>query len=327
MKLTAAQEERARFLHFDSLTVDGHCDTITKIENQGRKLYERSAGGHLDFPRMKEGGLDVQFMAVFSDGAIRTSHFGRGMGLLNELRNQIEKSDNTILVTSAADIEKGKLEGKTMALLATEAGEIVEGNMAYLEVLYRFGVRCFGLVWNYRNQIADGVGEPEAAGGLTRFGRALVKRCNELGMLIDVSHLNVRGFWDVAELCDGPFVATHSNVWNLKNHPRNLMDDQLEHLKKVGGITGMNFCPPFIHGTPSVEDLLDHVDYIAEKFSVDIVGLGSDFDGITSTPVGLEDVTCTLNFTRGLVYRGYSDEDIRKILGGNWLRVIKEVIG
>ncbi len=328
MKLTKAQEERAAALHEEAIIIDGHADTIMAVVSGERHLYEDSSLGHLDIPRMKKGGLDVQFFAIFADGAIKENHFERGLRAWDTMMKDFEKAEGFRLVKCYDDILEGKKNGQTMGLISTEGGEILEGNLQNLDILHRLGVRCFGLVWNYRNALADGMFEVRTEGGLTTFGQDVIKRAEELSMLIDVSHLTEAGFWDMMEISKNPFVATHSNAKAICNVGRNLNDEQLIALSKKGGVTGLNYCDQFIADHKAdLSHCLDHIDHIVTVAGVDTMALGSDFDGVQGLPKGLEDVTKLKNMTRGLVYRGYSDEEIKKILGGNWLRVIKEVIG
>ncbi|MBN1582275.1 MAG: membrane dipeptidase, partial [Anaerolineae bacterium] len=168
-------------------------------------------------------------------------------------------------------------------------------------------------------------------GGLTEFGVKLVKEMNRLGMIVDIAHLAPAGVEDVFELCQGPVVASHANAHALCPVPRNLTDAQLEKLAASGGVIGMVYVPGFItdgQEPATLDKVLDHVDHIVRVIGVDHVGLGSDFDGFGGPPpVGLEDVSCTPNVTAGLLERGYGAQDVKKILGGNWLRVIRSVVG
>ncbi|MFB0557662.1 MAG: dipeptidase, partial [Candidatus Bathyarchaeia archaeon] len=192
----------------------------------------------------------------------------------------------------------------------------------------RLGVRMVGLVHSLRNPLADGVADTRTGGGLSELGVQAVEELDRLGVVIDVSHLSDAGFWDLIDVAKGPIVASHSNARAVCDHPRNMTDQMIRALSDAGGVMGMNFAPFFVHlAKPSVETLVDHIDHIVGLVGPNHVGLGSDFDGIPSTPKGLEDVTKMLNITAELVRRGYSEEDTMKILGGNHLRVLKEVVG
>jgi len=185
-----------------------------------------------------------------------------------------------------------------------------------------------GLVHSLRNQLADGVADRRTGGGLSELGVQAIEELDRLGMIIDVSHLNDDGFWDVLEQTKNPIIASHSNSRTVCNHPRNMTDEMITALAENGGVMGMNFAPSFVHKTDAtLEAVIDHIDHIVDLVGPDHVGLGSDYDGIPSTPRGLEDVTKMPDITRELVKREYSREDIQKILGGNHLRLFKKVIG
>jgi len=180
------------------------------------------------------------------------------------------------------------------------------------------------LTWNHRNEIADGVFDRRTKGGLTRFGVEVIQEMNRLNMLIDVSHLSEAGFWDVLEVSRKPVMASHSNCRRICDSPRNLSDDQIKSLAGAGGVMGLCFVPDFVHlSEPSLDKLIDHVDHVTELAGIDCLGLGSDFDGFEAALPGLEDVSRLPALTEGLLHRGYSTEAIQKILGGNFLRLLK----
>ncbi len=320
--------ERARALHSASTVVDTHCDTILSMMRGERGLGERSDKGHLDLPRLREGGVAAQFFAVYIEPQFKPDRgLQRALDVIDVLLRELEAfRDQTELALSVADIRRIRSSGKVAAVLAIEGGEGIGGSLAHLRMLYRLGLRSLGLVWNQRNLIADGIAERRTGGGLTTFGVEVVQQCNELGIVVDVSHLTDPGFWHVAETCKGPFMASHSNARAVCDHPRNLMDDQIKALAAAGGVMGLNFAPAFVAPKDAtLAQLLDHLDHIVSLVGPDHVGLGSDFDGIGATPKGLEDATAFPRFTQALVDRGYSDEAIRKFLGENHLRVLKEV--
>ncbi|MDP2872976.1 MAG: dipeptidase [Bacillota bacterium] len=321
-------DERARALHNASTVVDTHCDTILSMMRGERRLGERSDKGHLDLPRLREGGVAAQFFAVYIEPQFKPDRgLQRALEVIDVLLRELEAfPDQTELALSVADIRRIQSSGRVAAVLAIEGGEGIGGSLANLRVLYRLGLRSLGLVWNQRNLIADGIAERRTGGGLTTFGVEVVQQCNELGIVVDVSHLTDPGFWHVAETCKGPFMASHSNARAVCDHPRNLMDDQIKALAAAGGAMGLNFAPAFVAPKDAtLADLLDHLDHIVSLVGPDHVGLGSDFDGIGATPKGLEDATAFPRLTQALVDRGYSDDDIRKFLGENHLRVLKEV--
>ncbi|MDA8233258.1 MAG: dipeptidase [Clostridia bacterium] len=321
-------KERAHRLHFKSLVVDAHCDTLLDIAYGKRNFNYHSEIGHLDLPRMRIGGIKVQFMAAFIESEYKPERsLKRALQLLDFAHGEIAANPNELtLVTSPQDLIRLQQEHRIGIVLSIEGGEALAEDLGVLRCLHRLGVRSIGLTWNQRNSLADGVGEGPKAGGLSGLGRQVVKEMNKLGMLIDVSHLAEKGFWDVLEESSQPVIASHSNCQAICPHPRNLTDNQIKALAQKGGVMGMNFAPAFIHiEDADLEKLLNHVDHITQLVGPQHVGLGSDFDGIEETPKGLEDVTKLPALTLGLVRRGYSEEDIAAMLGGNFYRVMMEV--
>lgn len=326
--LTAAQQDRGKALHHGAIVVDTHCDTILSVARGDRRLGERSSLGHLDFPRLREGGVGAQFFAVYIEPEYKPDRgLPRALEMLDLLIRETEAAPQQAeIALSVKDIRRIAGAGKVAVVLAIEGGEAIGHSLANLRMLYRIGVRAIGLVWNQRNLIADGVGERRTGGGLTNFGVAVVQEMERLGMVVDVSHLADPGFWHVAETCAGPFMASHSNARAVCDHPRNLTDEQIRALAKAGGTMGLNFAPAFVSPErATLAKLIDHLDHIVGLVGPDHVGLGSDFDGIGSTPEGLEDATRFPRITEELVRRGYSDQDIHKFLGANHLRVLEAV--
>ena len=215
-----------------------------------------------------------------------------------------------------------------------EGGEAIDQDLGILRIFYRLGLRRLTLCWSNRNAIADGVRWQIGKGGLTEFGVSVVEECNKLGILVDVSHITDPGFWDVLETSNEPVIASHSNCRALCSSMRNLTDEMISAIAVKDGVIGLNYVSFFLMdrervqgGTvPTVETVVDHIDYMVEVIGgTDNLGLGSDFDGVSRVAQGLEDVSKVPNLTKALVVRGYSDQDIEKILGGNFLRVIKRV--
>lgn len=323
---------KAKQIHQKATVFDGHCDTILEVINHKRSLGGKTFAGHLDIPRMKEGGVDVQFFAVFIEEIYKPDRsLKRTLQLIDCFYKEIEKNQDDIsLVTNYNQIEEVNRAGKIAAILSIEGGEALEGDLGVLRVLYRLGVRLLTLTWNQRNQIADGIGESRTGSGLTEFGLKVIDEMNRLEMLIDVSHLSETGFWDVIKRSKAPIVASHSNCYNLCPHPRNLKDEQIKALADKGSVIGITFVPNFLtqeKRRTNVKDVVKHIDYLVEKVGVDCVGLGSDFDGTDGLPLGLEGVDKIPNITEGLLDRGYKEKDIKKILGENFLRVFKDVVG
>jgi len=327
---------KAKEIHQKAIVFDGHCDTILEVMNHKRTLEKKSTSGHLDIPRMKEGGIDVQFFAVFIEDIYKPDRsLKRTLQLIDCFYKEIEKNQNDIaddisLVTNYNQIEEVNRAGKIAAILSIEGGEALEGDLGVLRILYKLGVRLLTLTWNQRNRIADGIGESRTGSGLTEFGLKVIDEMNDLGMIIDVSHLSETGFWDVFKRSKTPIVASHSNCYALCPHLRNLKDEQIKALADKEGVIGITFVPNFLtqeKRKTTVKDVVKHIDYLVEKVGVDYVGLGSDFDGTGDLPLGLEGVDKIPNLTEELLDRGYKEREIEKILGGNFLRAFKEIVG
>lgn len=328
-------------LHKRATVVDAHIDTLLDIMvpparpakfPTPRKFGERSTKGHVDLPRLLEGGVDLQVFAAYIQPEYKIERALHRVIQLIDLFHQTVSmhQDKLSLFTKVTDVYEAEKRGKIAAMLSIEGGEAVEADLGILRMLHRLGVRAMTLTWNERNQIADGAAEGRTRGGLTNFGVELVSEMNKIGMVIDVSHISDAGFFDVIETSNAPIVASHSNCRALCNHRRNMTDEMIRRLAEKDGVMGMNFAPAFVDENKekvTLERVLDHVDHVVKMVGVDHVGLGSDFDGIESTPKGLEDATTMPYFTEGLVKRGYREDDVFKILGGNFLRVFKKIIG
>lgn len=310
------------------LIVDAHCDTITTIMKCGEGLRKNNC--HIDISRLKNYDSYVQFFAAFiSPEHAKMGALKRTLSIIDRLYQEIENNKQDIMLCcNYNDMEDAFAGRKIAAVLTIEGGEALEGSLASLRMLYKMGVRGMTLTWNYRNQIADGVIDGISGGGLTPFGRDVITEMNRLGMLIDVSHISEAGFWDVINLTAAPIIASHSNSKKLCSHPRNLTDEQLLALKKNGGVTGLNLYPVFLNdgGKASIKDVLSHIEYIVALTGEDTLGLGSDFDGIESTPEGLEGVQCYSNLLNELLKLNYSEGLVKKIAGENFIRVIKSVL-
>jgi membrane dipeptidase len=252
------------------------------------------------------------------------------------LFQQVDASNDFAFVKSAADIRAVKKAGKTSGFLAIEGAESLEGDTAILRNFYKLGLRQVGLTWNWRNQAADGLGEVRTGGGLTEFGVELVKEANRLGVILDVAHLAPAGIRDIFALSEQPIVDSHCGAKGVTDHIRNLDDGQLDALAKNGGIACVTYVPPFINATvkdyddrdvASIDDVIKHIDYIVKRIGVDHVGMGSDFDGFGGYLRGLEDISKIANLTAALLDHGYKADEVAKIMGGNYLRVIEQVCG
>ncbi len=332
--------EDAERIHKEAIIIDGHCDTILTVMGRGfmgqkpRDFFSRGETGMIDLPKLKEGGVTCQVMAAYIEDQYKpTRSARRALELLDGLHALVAGSDELRLATKASDIEAAKSAGQVSFLLSIEGGEAVEGSLALLRGFYKLGVRAVGLTWNQRNDIADGVGETSGGSGLTDFGVSLVKEMERLGMMVDVSHLSDTSFWSVDKVAERPYIASHSNARALASHRRNLTDKQIEALAKKGGVIGVVFASYFVDDNldnVSVARLCDHIDHIKGIGGIDCVGLGSDFDGFSPAPgkpVVMKDASELGTLTAELVSRGYTEEEVRKVLGGNWLRVYRQVIG
>lgn len=320
-------------IHSSSLIFDAHCDTLLAVLAGKRRLTERSTEGNADVPRLLAGGVTAQVFAVFVEPEWRWRATVQALRSIDAFHEAVAASQGRLrLATCAADIEAAKVAGAVAGALSLEGAEPLDGDLGVLRVFHRLGVRGVGLTWNHRNQAADGVAESCTGGGLTEFGVSLVKELNRLGMWIDVAHLSPQGMVDVLAISEAPVVASHANAYALCPQPRNLTDGQLKAIAASGGVVGAVFYRGFIAENPAeatLDRLVDHLDHMVSVMGIDHVGLGSDFDGFGDelAPVGLEDVTCLPHLTDRLADRGYRAGDIRKILGANFLRVFRQVVG
>ena len=337
-------------LHRDALVIDSHNDAIVNHIRRGNLGFSGSpppdgdrrlasvAGlrGRLDrpalespvqidFPKMRKGGLDAAFFAVDVTLAVK-NHLTYVLDAIGFFDSELEMhGDDVVLAKSAGDIMRAKQDGKLAVVLAIENSDGVEGSVNVLRMLYRVGVRSIGLTHDVSSLAADGNAEARSRGGLTRFGVRLVEAMNALGMLVDVSHISETGFWDVMDVSQRPVIASHSNCKGVCDHPRNLSNEQIRALAKNGGSMGITFVPRFVDkSAPSFNRLLDHVDHAVQLVGADHVGIGSDFDGGGTL---LDDATSFPRISEGLLARGYPEGDVRKILGGNHLRVFSEATG
>ena len=310
--------------------VDGHCDTLLKLFKNNESFWEEEINGHVNWRRLQKGKVALQFMAIYIEPEYkRAGPLKRALEILDYFYHlqQVGKG-RPLLVIKKEDLQKLKKE-QSSVLLAIEGGEALEGNLAVLRILFKLGIRSLTLTWNQRNELADGIWEEKTAGGLTSFGCQVVKEMNQLGMLIDVSHLSEKGFWDVLKFTQQPIAATHSACYALRAHPRNLRDEQLTALAQNQGIIGLNFYPLFLGSQSQVisfRNVIEHLEHAVSITGIDHVGLGSDFDGIAQVPLGLEDATKFPVIIEELLRLGWPESDVKKIMGGNFLRVLQQVL-
>ncbi len=309
------------------LVVDLHCDTVLRWADGKATLGRRGRGGHIDLPRLRAGGVGVQVFALYvapSFGPDRS--YERARSLLRTCRDELRRhTSGAGLATSVAQIRRLHRAGKVAAVMSIENSDAIEDDLDRIGAFCRAGVRMMSLTWNPSNRLADGAME-HRNGGLTPFGRRAVRRMQALRIIVDVSHLSEQSFWDVLTMTRGPIIASHSDAAAVQPHPRNLTNAQIRAVAERGGVIGINFYPDFL-GEPSVERAALHVDHMVKQGGVGCVAMGSDFDGIASTPHGLEDASRFPRLSRLLARRGYAPPAIAQVMGGNALRVFREVWG
>jgi membrane dipeptidase len=349
----------------DSLTIpvfDGHNDTLLAYfqakRGESASFFERSEQGHIDYPRALEGGLAGGFFAIFSPGPsfkleelleptqdgfrVPLSPPRDHQGALQDtlkmaatLHRWARESQGRLrVVRTVQDIRDCMAAGVMAAILHLEGAEAIGPDLDALYVLFEAGLRSLGPVWSRQNVFATGVpfrfpAGPDIGDGLTPVGKDLVRACNELGVMIDLSHITEKGFWDVAKLSTAPLVATHSNAHAVCPVPRNLTDDQLAAIRDSDGMVGLNFAVGFLRedggrdaDTP-LSVMVRHIDHLVEHLGIDRVGFGSDFDGAT-IPVAIGDVTGLPKLLAALKEAGYDDAALRKLAHENWHRVLEQ---
>jgi len=319
-------------LHSSIFVFDAHCDSLgfaTLPPRQRCDLTQWGQTPHLDLPRMRAGGINCQVFACYP-GQTRLKADPSG-AVLERVEAfyylQTRVPDQITLIQTAADLARLTPDGPIGAILGLEGSEALVGSIARLRTFHRLGVRNLGLAWDGRNAACDGVGVGSTA-GLTDFGRDLVAACNELGVMLDVSHLNPAGVEDVLALSKKPIIASHSNARALCDHRRNLSDEQIRAIAEVDGVIGATLASIFITLDPAeatLDGLLDHIEYLVQVAGVDHVGLGSDFDG-TDLPPELSGADNYPKITEGLLARGHAEDAVAKIMGGNFRRVFSTVL-
>jgi len=312
------------------LIADAHCDSMLDVIRGVRHLYTASSKGHVDFPRLREAGVKIQVFALFIESIYKPNGaLKRALQMISAFFDEVEAADGLVEhITTTSQLEKVLLDPKAFgAILSIEGGEALEGDIRVLDCLYRLGVRSIGLTWNQRNQIADGVGERDTKGGLTRFGKEVVKRMNELGMLIDLAHISENGFWDVINLSSKPVIVSHANSQSVFMHPRNLSNQQILALKETKGLMGITYAPEYVSEKPSLDALIKHIDHVCQLTGcADLVCLGSDFDGTNPMIPGLEEVTKVPALINKLEKLGYKTQDIEKLMGENLIKILKATL-
>jgi membrane dipeptidase len=303
--------------------VDAHCDTITLVLDDGLEFVGGDDRSQVDLPRLVTGGVRLQVLACWNEAG-HTGHaaFARCMGKIGAF-HRLARQHGLRHVTRPHDLDAPGLG----FILSMEDAAPCMGSEPHLEALYAAGVRMIGLTWNGRNELADGVGVGPRPGGLTEVGRVLVARMEELGIVVDLAHVSVPSFWDALEVVRGPVGVSHANAAVVHPHRRNLEDDQVQAVAQRGGVIGVTFVPSFLTDGPvaSVRDVVRHVNHLVATGGPGVVGLGSDFDGITTPPEGLAHVGQLPGLTAALLAEGHSESDVVGFLGGNWLRLFRQV--
>lgn len=334
--------ETTEFIHFNKPVVDTHVDTMMEVIDESTWLPQTNIGAetnfHFDLRKAEIGGVNAPFFAAYTSGFYGNTarSLSRTLAMLHGIHWNVEQDPNKIeFATSTDTIQRITAGNKLAALSSIEGAYALDENNAVelTQQFYDVGVRMIGFTWNYSNALGEGAsrvfGNPEqtsSEGGLTTLGADVVKKMNELGMIIDVSHMAEDTFWDVLQVTEAPIIASHSGVNALKEHNRNLTDEQLLALKNNGGVISIVFYPAFLTENTSgyVRDIVDHIDYVVELIGIEHVGIGSDYDG-ASLPEDLQDVSEFPRIIEELTFRGYTKQEIEQIIGGNALRLMDDV--
>jgi len=372
---TAADDvaDRAHKLHFSSIVVDTHADTTQRLLDGKFEIADRHADGHIDIPRMREGGLNTQFFSIWMSGkTVGPIAVKKSLDQIDAVRTMVRTHPkDLVLAVTAEDVRRAHAQGKIAILMGMEGGHMIDNDLAVLRMYSALGVRYMTLSHFFNNDWADSSTDTPAHNGLTDFGKDVVREMNRVGMLVDISHVADKTFYDALEVSKAPLLASHSSSRALDNHPRNMTDEMVKALAAKGGVVQINYERSYLSQEyndkfkvsagdisrleekfkkecgdnedctlkkvtqfvqqlvdegklPHVswEKIVDHIDHFVKLVGADHVGLGSDFDG-ADMPEGMESAAGLPKITEALMRRGYSEDDIRKILGGNTLRVME----
>ena len=365
-------------IHLESFVADTHNDVLLRAM-EGQNVLEYHPESHSDLEKFKLGGVDLQVFSIWvSPDEKEKKYFENANDMINKLDFLISRVPKDWgLAKSYQDITYNSRKNKMSCVIGVEGGHIIGRDISKLEALHDRGMRYLGLTWNNSNHIASSAKDETfnrnslSNIGLSNFGSEVVQKCNDLGVIIDVSHAGEQAFWDVVDQSQEPIIASHSSVYALCPHYRNLKDDQIKAIAKTGGAVFINFYPGYIDSTfqqkaeiinmkyeveldilaekydplsnqywfeemkllkhekariaPSINDVIKHISYIVDMVGVDYVGIGSDYDGVEIMPTGLENVSKLPFLTKKLIEHGYTIREVRKILGGNFKRIFKEV--
>jgi len=367
--------DRARKLHFSSIVLDTHDDTTQRFFTKDFDIGKRNPDGHIDIPRMREGGMNAIFFSIWIDGrTMGPPAIQQALDQIDAVHENISKySKDLVLCRTAAEVRRAHAEGKIAALIGVEGGHMIGNDIRVLRMFGDLGVRYMTLSHFYNDEFADSSTDKPEHNGLTDHGKDIVREMNRQGIMVDISHVSDKTFYDALEVSKAPLIASHSSCRVLCNHVRDMSDDMIKALAAKGGVIHINYERSFIDqaykdasdkatggvvamlsdamkecngnaecvetkrktvqkkledsgALPRVswERIIDHIDHAVKLVGADHVGLGSDFDG-ADMPDGMEDCTKLPKITEALMRKGYSDADIRKILGGNTLRVMEQV--
>jgi len=366
--------DRARKLHFSSIVLDTHDDTTQRFFSKAYDLAKRNPDGHIDIPRMREGGMNAIFFSIWIDGRIMgPPAIQKALDQIDAVHENVRRnSKDMVFCRTADDIRRAHKDGKIAALIGVEGGHMIGNDIRMVRIFGDLGVRYMTLSHFYNDEWADSSTDKPAHNGLTDYGKDIVSEMNRQGIMVDISHVSDKTFYDALEVSKAPLIASHSSCRAICNHPRDMTDDMIKALAAKGGVIQINYEKSFIDQAykdasdklsggvvaqfdqlkklcgddeeclgkkmnemekqataegklPHVtwERIIEHIDHVVKLVGPDHVGLGSDFDGATM-PEGMDDCTHLPKITEALMRKGYSDGDIRKILGGNILRVMAQ---
>ena len=364
--------DEAKKLHFSSIVLDTHDDTTQRFMSRDFDLGKRNATGSIDIPRMKEGGMNAIFFSIWIDGrTMGPPAIQQALDQIDMVKQSVrQNSQNIVMVRTADDVRRAHEQGKIAALLGIEGGHMLGNDIRMVRIYSELGVRYMTLSHFYNDEWADSSTDKPVHNGLTDYGKEIVREMNRTGMLVDISHVSDKTFYDALEVSKAPLIASHSSCRAICNHPRDMTDDMIKALAAKGGVIQINFEKSFIDQAykdasekyfgnvvaqidqlkkacagddacmgrkmteqekqavadgklPHVswEKIVQHIDHAVKLVGPDHVGLGSDFDG-ANMPEGMEDCSKLPKITEALLRKGYSEEDIRKILGGNTIRLM-----
>ncbi len=373
---------RARQIHNSAIVVDTHADTPQRFLDGNFDIGSTDPKdlGHVSVDKARAGNLGAEFFSIWVEPSFKGQYAHRAMDLIDSVYQQAGRHpDRMMMAFSVGDIERAHKQKKLASLMGIEGGHAIENDLRLLRDFYKLGVRYMTLTWSNTNEWADSSGDIsnpkiEHHNGLTDFGKQVVQEMNRLGMMVDISHVADKTFYDAVATSRAPVIASHSAARALSNHARNMTDDMLRAVTKNNGVVMVNFFSAFVDENyrkayeaqrkdqeaavaafvaqrkaegkpvpyaeydriqrewtakiprPPLKSLIDQIDHIAKIAGVDHVGLGSDFDGVSgATPEGIDSAADLPKITQGLLDRGYSADDIRKILGANLLRVFRDV--